>query len=38
MKYAQLFVCALVVLAVVQAKPLAVQQGFDIFAIFQSVV
>lgn len=38
MKYAQLFVCALVVLAVVQAKPLAVQQGFDIFALFQSVI
>jgi hypothetical protein len=37
MKFVQLFVCALVVLAVAQAKPLAVQQGFDIFAFFQNI-
>jgi hypothetical protein len=37
MKIVQLLVCALVVLAVAQAKPLAVQQGFDIFAFFQNI-
>ncbi len=37
MKFTYLVVCALVVLAVVQAKPLAVKQGFDFLAFMQSI-
>ncbi len=38
MKFTQIALCALLVLVVVQAKPLAVKQGFDFFAFFQNVL
>ena len=38
MKFTLIALCVVVVLAVAQAKPLAVQQGFDIFSIFKQVL
>lgn len=38
MKFTQIALCALLVLVVVQAKPLAVKQGFDFAALFQSIL
>ena len=38
MKFTQIALCALLVLVVVQAKPLAVKQGFDFAALFQNIL
>ena len=38
MKFTQIALCALLVLVVVQAKPLAVKQGFDFMTLFQNIL